>query len=169
MRASRFLLTICLGIIPAAKAQQPTWTHFAAAGAGPISVSGSQSTIYDSASDRLIVFGSFDITQPCCVLSNDTWVLVNATGPAPTWQKLTVSAPQGLPPARIAHSAVYDPSTNRMIIFGGGQPNGFAFNPLFYDVWVLTNANGSGGTAEWVQRFPSGGPPAARLGSWSIL
>ena len=69
-----------------------------------------------------------------------------------------------LPPARHAHSAVYDSATNRMIIFGGGQFNGSFFNPLFYDVWILTNANGTGGNPEWVPRMPGGGPPQAREG-----
>jgi hypothetical protein len=32
------------------------------------------------------------------------------------------------------------------------------------DVWVLTNANGAGGTPTWVPLAPAGGPPAAR---WS--
>lgn len=76
----------------------------------------------------------------------------------PTWEQLTPTAPAGLPPGRGAHSAVYDSVTNRMIIFGGGQSNGFHFNPLFKDVWVLTNSNGLGGEPEWVPRTPTGGP-----------
>src|SRR5207245_2423581 len=104
--------------------------------------------------------------SPCCVESQDTWVLKNATGSAgtPTWQRLTPNTPAGFPPGRGAHSAVYDPATNRMIIFGGGHFNGFHFSPLFKDVWVLTNANGLGGTPEWIPRTPSGGPPAPREG-----
>ena len=155
-----FLLVVSSGY-----AQQPTWTDFTAAGVGPMTGQGSQSTVYDPTTDRLIVFGDLDVT-PCCVVSNDTWVLINATGAAgtPTWQKLTVSAPSGLPAGRIAHSAVYDPSTNRMIIFGGGQPNGFDFNPLFNDGWILMNANGLGGMPEWVPRSPSGASPAGREG-----
>jgi len=145
----------------------PTWTRFTPIGTGPRGAGeGSQSAAYDAANDRLIVFGGFDVFSPCCVLSNDTWVLKNATGSGgtPTWQQLSPAAPQGLPAARTAHSAVYDPTTNRTLIFGGGQPNGFAFSPLFNDVWVLTNGNGLGGTPEWVPVTPSGGPPAPREG-----
>ena len=145
-------------------AQQPTWTHVSPSGTGPLGGGPiSQNTVYDTASDRLVVFGFSDPLR-CCNESNDTWVLINATGSSPTWQQLTPNAPAGLPQGRIAHSAVYDAATNRMIIFGGGRTNGFAFGPLFNDVWVLTHANGLGGTPEWVPRTPTGGPPAPREG-----
>src|SRR5207249_6247657 len=114
-----------------------------------------------------ISFSDCDPLGRCCGYeSHDTWVLRNATGSGgiPTWEQLIPDAPAGLPPGRIAHSAVYDPVTNRMVIFGGGQGNGFAFSPLFNDVWVLTHANGLGGTPEWVPRTPHGGPPVPREG-----
>jgi hypothetical protein len=78
--------------------------------------------------------------------------------------KLTPTAPAGLPQSRQAHSAVYDPATGRMIIFGGGRVAGGHFSPLLNDVWVLTHANGLGGTPEWIPLTPSGGPPAPREG-----
>lgn len=121
----------------------PTWTRRTPVGTGPRSGGGSQSTAYDAATDTLIVFGGSDPLSPCCVHSNDTWILKNASGVGgtPTWEKLQPNAPSGLPQARVAHSAVYDPATNRMIVFGGGQGDGFAFNPLFDDVWILYCAN----------------------------
>jgi len=51
-----------------------------------------------------------------------------------------------------------------MIVFGGGQFGGSIFNTLFNDVWVLTNANGVGGTPQWIPLSPAGGPPAPRAG-----
>jgi hypothetical protein len=165
VRVRSFL--VLLLIASSSYAQQATWTHFSPAGGGPLTTNGlgTSSTAYDAANDRVIIFGGSDLSR-CCNETNDTWLLVNAsgTGGTPTWQRLTPNAPAGLPQGRIAHSAVYDSATNRMIIFGGGRTNGFAFGPLFNDVWVLTNANGLGGTPEWVPRSPSGAPPAPREG-----
>lgn len=150
-----------------AVARAATWTHLTPAGPHgvPLGRAGSQSMAYDVATDRLIVFGgATDPPGACCSESQNTWVLSNATGigGTPTWTKLAVTGP--LPPGRRQHSVVYDPVQNRMIIFGGGQFNGSVFSPLFNDVWVLKNANGLGGQAEWLPVSPSGGPPAPREG-----
>jgi hypothetical protein len=100
----------------------------------------------------MIIFGG-KISGP---ISNDVWVLTNANGlgGVPAWIPL---APTGTPPeAREMHSAVYDQTSNRMIIFGGG---GFSFHN---DVWVLTNANGLGATPAWIQLSPTGTRPPGR-------
>lgn len=166
----RFLLAALLGINTACFAQQPSWTQFSPSGIAPTtSATGSATTGYDPVNDRLIVFGGSDPTQ-CCHETNNTWVLINASGAngTPTWQQLTPDAPDGLPPGRNGHTAIYDPGTNQLIIFGGGQTNGYAFSPLFNDVWILTNANGLGGTPQWIPRTPNGGPPAPREGHAAI-
>src|SRR5437879_5428382 len=82
----------------------------------------------------------------------------------PTWTQLQTTND---PPARFRHSAVYDPVTNRMIIFGGTTANdGGSF---LSDVWVLTNANGlNGNSSPWVQRTPIGGPPDGRSQNGAI-
>lgn len=81
----------------------------------------------------------------------------------PHW---TQRFPTGGPPTgrsnnagREYSTAVYDPVTNRLIVFGGA-----ICDPCTHlnDVWVLTNANGLGGTSEWQQLFPAGGPPDGR-------
>ena len=72
------------------------------------------------------------------VYLGDVWVLQNANGfgGAATWAKLTTTAsPQ--PPSAKASQAVYDPGTNRMIVFGGESVEGVS-----WATWVLTNANG---------------------------
>jgi RHS repeat-associated protein len=148
-----------------------SWSHLvpAAPGGFPVGSQGSQSTAYDAATDRLIVFGGFaDPLNSCCGESQDTWVLSNATGTAgtPTWMKLVPTGP--LPPGRRQHSAVYDPVTNRMIVFGGGQFNGTVFNPLLNDLWVLKHANGLGGTPQWLSLPVTGGPPAPRSGHGAV-
>ncbi len=161
------LLTL-LGLASTCFAQQPTWTLFTPSGVGPAGGGGSQSTAYDAATDRLIVFGGYNPTGSG--ETNDVWVLINAsgTGGLPTWQQVIPNAPAGLPATRQVHSAVYDPSTNRMIIFGGGRVGGGAFATLFQDTWVLTYANNIGGTPEWIPLMPTGGPPAPREGHAAV-
>ncbi len=65
----------------------------------------------------------------------------------------TLSAPT----ARSQHSAVYDSVNSRMIIFGGIP----GVNDL-NDVWVLSNANGLGGTPSWTQLTTTIRTPEAR-------
>ncbi|MGH9431815.1 MAG: kelch repeat-containing protein, partial [Terriglobia bacterium] len=54
--------------------------------------------------------------------------------------------------------AVYNPNLNVMIVFGGSDESGNRYN----DLWVLSDANGLGGTPAWTEIFPTGGPPTAR-------
>ena len=60
----------------------------------------------------------------------------------PTWSPLfpTANDPD-LSPFRATHSAVYDPSSNTMVVFGGFDPT---FTPQS-SVLVESNANGIGG------------------------
>src|ERR1035438_3917912 len=84
-------------------AGQPTpWSHFTLAGSGPSL--NSTPVVYDSASNRLMVFGGLGANSSCCV--SDTWALLSANGSGGTlqWQQL---APSGtLPPSRFGPSAV---------------------------------------------------------------
>ena len=146
-------------------AGQPTpWSHFTLAGSGPSL--NSTPVVYDSASNRLMVFGGLGANSSCCV--SDTWALLSANGSGGTsqWQQL---APSGtLPPSRFAHSAVYDQINNRMIIFGGGVSGCGVFCTLFNDVWVLSNASGVGGTPTWTQLAPTGAAPPGRAGHRAV-
>jgi hypothetical protein len=91
---------------------------------------------------------------------NDTRVLSSANGltSPSTWSTLLTAG--GSPGAREAHTATYDQANNRMIVFGGTHlittccP--YVIND-YNDVWVLSNANGLGGTPIWTQLLPSGG------------
>lgn len=97
--------------------------------------------VYDSASNRLVIHGG--CAANCSPALSDTWVLTNANGLGgqPAWIQLqTPSAPE----IRSLHTAVYDPGSKRMIVFGGGQ--GF-FSTDRNDVWVLKDANGIGAPA----------------------
>jgi len=115
------------------------------------------SAVYDAANNRMMIFGGATYlngqSNPSAYL-NDVWVLINANGQGgpPTWTELSPSGSP--PPVRYGQTAVYDPASNRLIIFGGGFGS-----QTFLDVWVLTNANGLGGTPAWMQLAPSGAPP----------
>jgi len=139
-----------------------TWTHLIPTGAAPSAREG-HAAVYDSASDRMIVFGGRSDAGPL----SDVWVLDHADGRGgrPQWTPL---APAGAAPAPRAHmSAVYDPATNRMTVFGGDDAN--PTSPArFGDVWVLTNANGLGGAPSWIRVAPPHPGPAARSGHSAI-
>jgi galactose oxidase-like protein len=116
-----------------------------------------QSAVYDSANNLMIAFAGglafFGTNQ------NDTRVLSSANGltSPSTWSTLLTAG--GPPGAREAHTATYDQANNRMTVFGGTHlittccP--YVIND-YNDVWVLSNANGFGGTPTWTQLLPPG-------------
>src|SRR5579862_5171692 len=133
-----------------------TWSQLSPSG-GPPAGQTALSAVYDSINNRMTVFGGLpNILQTA---TNAVWVLSNANGQggSPVWTNLVAEGAAGSPPARFGHTAVYDSASNSMTIFGGEGAS------LFNDTWVLTNANGFGGTSVWTQLAPSGGPPAARV------
>src|SRR5947209_951037 len=94
-----------------------------------------------------------------------SWFAVDCAS-GQTWTQL---APSGAPPSpRGFHgaSAVYDPSSNRMIVFGGRDSSQNNLN----DVWILTNANGMGGASAWINLLPANSPgaPASRSGHTAV-
>jgi hypothetical protein len=130
------------------------WSQLFPAGSSP-PVRRGHSAVYDPTSDRMIVFGG----DPVSCSDNkydDTWVLVNAAGirGTPTWMQLS---PTGdlTPSPRSDHAAIYDSGNNRMTIAGGYDDSSGNLS----DVWVLLNANGLGGSPQWEQLLPTGGPP----------
>jgi hypothetical protein len=135
----------------------PAWVLATPAGTTPAARM-NYAAAYDAASNSLIMFGGYD-----CVSSyfNDVWVLSHANNSGtPAWTKLS---PAGTPPAaRESSSAVYDPGTNSLIVFGG---DAFVHGSApFGDVWLLSHANGSGGTPAWTQLTPLNILLAARSG-----
>jgi RHS repeat-associated protein len=133
----------------------PSWNQTTPAVAGPVPRQ-EQSVIYAKSSNRLIIQGG---TNPGGALHlSDTWVLTNANGlggPS-SWIRLP-----DLPSYRQSHATVYDPGTNRMIIFGG-----FGGGDL-NDVWVLADADGIG-SPSWTQLTPAGTPPLSREGAAAV-
>jgi hypothetical protein len=142
------------------------WTSVVPNGAAgaPPSRHGS-SVAYDTTHNRLMIFGG--CLGGCLPVGNDVWVLTNANGlgGTPTWTQLS---PSGTAPAgRQAAAVTYDNANNRLIIFGG-QTGGASSGSTYSDVWVLTNANGLGGTPAWVQLAPSGGPPPGQYAPTAV-
>jgi len=119
-------------------------------------------SVYDSATDQMIVFGGTDLGS---INYNDVWVNLNVITSTctPTCElQWKFETPAGTPPsARSGHSAVYDSVNSRMTVFGGAQ--GFS-SPCANDVWVLENANGAGGMPSWNPLSPGGALPPARTG-----
>ena len=130
------------------------WNQVHAIGTPPAPRDG-HSAGYDPANNRMIVFGGAVGPTTC---ANDLWVLTNANGFGgnATWTQLTSSG--GPPNPRWEQGGVYDPGSNTLMIFGGDNCN----NVPFADVWVLSNANGLGGTPTWTQLSPAPGPAARR-------
>lgn len=119
---------------------------------------------YDPATNRMIIFGGNQGPDCCTIFHfNDVWVLTNANGMGGTPQWMQLSPAGALPSPRATASAVYVPATNRMILFGGTfGTSGQSPYTFFDEVWVLEGANGTGGTPQWVQLAPAGGPPPGR-------
>ena len=86
----------------------------------------------------------------------------------PIWTQLSpaqnTNGGSPAPAQRLLQSTAYDPTTNSMIAFGGATQD-FGNFGVYNDAWVLTHADGTGGTPAWVQLTPSGAPPAARYGA----
>lgn len=120
--------------------------------------------VYDPTNSRMMIFAGAQGVGTPAPCQNDMWVLqnANALGGTPTWVQLSASG--GPPTARYGHASVYDPSTNSMIVFGGSD----CASGLFNDVWVLSNANGLGGTPVWTQLSPGGSAPSGREASSAI-
>lgn len=134
----------------------PTWSQLAPAGVAP-SARENASSIYDSTNNVLTIYagdtGSTGLS--------DVWTLSNANGSGgtPVWTHL---APTGTAPsARTGQVSVYDSKDNRMITYGG--INSLTGTGFLGDTWVLTFANGIGGTPAWILVKVTGTAPTLRL------
>lgn len=129
----------------------PAWTQLTPPAPVP-SKRGSHSGVYDAAHQRFIIYGGGDACGPGL---NDTWVLSGQFNGTPVWTQL---APAGPLPAPDYANAVYDAASNRLILW----------NVLKSEAWVLTNANGLGGTPVWTKLAPSGSFPPTLYGAATV-
>jgi hypothetical protein len=142
-------------VLEQANTQSPNWVSVSPTGTAP-AIRTLQASAYDSGTNTLIIFGGYDCNS---TYYNDVWILndANAQVGQPSWTRLSPTGTK--PSARESSSAVYDPTSNSLIVYGGdsgGEPLG--------DIWILSNANGSGGTPAWSQLSPSNSGPVARSG-----
>lgn len=130
-------------------------------------------TIYDSVSNRMILYAGANYQENyCCGFPSgnmyntydDLWILTNANGLGGTPAWLLQTPPGAVPPSRMGHSAVYDPTQNRMIVFGGTSIIDFTEQTYtrLGDLWELNNANGLTGTPTWNQLSQIGTLPGPR-------
>lgn len=136
----------------------PRWIELHPDGALPAVRSG-HTAVYDKKSNRMILYGGLSAVPS--VYYSDVWIVENANGLGgrPRWRRVSVRGSG--PGDRHAHAAAYDPSSNRMIVYGGFTVPNWAL-PAGNQVWILTNANGLGGESEWFELPISGTPPDAR-------
>jgi RHS repeat-associated protein len=139
----------------------PAWVQLAPTGTPPETREQVQ-TFFDPKSNRLIVFGGVSGQAAGLTFLSDLWALTNAngTGGTPQWIKLTPSGP--LPPAVRDGSLVYNSDSNQAILYEGDTDT--SPNILSNEAWLLSNANGVGGTPQWSKLQPLGGPPPPRDG-----
>ena len=133
----------------------PTWSQLTPGGEPPLPRFG-HTAIYDGTRDRMVIFSGRTETFGTN-LPSDVWALPLADGAA--WERITISGPS--PPSRMNGSAIYQTSSDRMIVFGGVQGLD-SFADKLGDTWALS----FGSTPTWVQLTPEGGPhPSASHGA----
>jgi N-acetylneuraminic acid mutarotase len=120
-----------------------TWTQLEPAGAIPAARFG-HSMAYDPSTHKVILFGG----ASSAARFNDTWAYDPS---ANTWTELDPAG--ALPSARGGHSMAYDPTSERLIMFGGGVSE----TELFNDTWAYDPVANS-----WTELKPSGTVPPPR-------
>ena len=122
-----------------------TWTwHYLLPSLGGPGLRYQSTMVYDSTRQRVLLFGG-SIQSSGEGTLGDVWSL--SMGPGSTWQLLSTAG--GPVPARANHVAIYDPSGDRMIIYGGRTPAG-----TLNDTWQLTLS----GTPTWSRFNPTDAP-----------
>lgn len=156
---TRFLTDILLpfAALAVSPATAQTWSQLAASGSPPNS-SAFNSTNYDPANNLLMTFIPEGGGTP-----SQVWTLTNANGlgGTPTWAQLQPSGTVG--GNNGGGSAVYDAAANQLIVYGGCTGN---CSPVLDSVYVLSNANGIGGTPAWSQSLPTSS--IARTGQTAV-
>ena len=130
------------------------WREITDAGLGPAGRNRHMST-YDSKRHQMVLFGGRYRagTSGNYTLYNDLWALDLENE---TWVEIPTN---GIgPSARVNGSLIYDPTGDRLLLFGGNQePSGMAYDAL-NDLWEFDLA-----TNTWKVLQATGAAPSARL------
>lgn len=121
-----------------------SWTQLLTTGTPP-SPRASATAVLDEANYRMVLFGG----EAGSGGMNTVWTLDLATL---DWSQLFPSGT--LPAPRFGHSAIYDATEQRMIVFGGQHSS------IYSDVWSLSL---SPGTETWHQLTTTGTQPGERV------
>lgn len=120
------------------------WTQLFPTG-GPPAARRGHTAVYDPSRHRMVIYGGSSGRGLSFFTMGDLWALDLSGSPA--WTQL----PSGS--VRDAHTAIYDPVRDRMLVFGGER----SFNDATNQVFAFDFAGGS-----WSELTPSGTPPAPR-------
>jgi PKD repeat protein len=131
----------CSVLAPAVGPTAYAWNNITAAVGPAPSPRGQLMMTYDVSDGYVLLYGGYN----GFVISSDTWSFANGT-----WTNLTAST-TGRPPPTVLGSLAYDPSTGKVILFGGENFTGSISETWSYHAGVWTNLTGSAGT-----------PPSAR-------
>jgi Galactose oxidase, central domain len=124
----------------------PAWTEL---NARPLTRHG-HSAIYDPVRDGMVVFGGLSGAGRL----NDSWTFTLSNPPG--WGAVD---PIGTPPiTREAHTAIYDPPGDRMVVFGGYRSDNLG------DVWTLSLSD----AMAWEAAIPGGVTVDGRYGHTAI-
>jgi N-acetylneuraminic acid mutarotase len=121
-----------------------TWTELEPDGDSP-SARGGHCMVFDPVTGKIILFGGWDGMSGLDL--NDTWAYDPA---ANTWDELNPVGSR--PPARSYHSMAYDPTSGKVILFGGGT-----LEDDYADTWAYDPVANT-----WTKLDPAGGVPPAR-------
>lgn len=117
--------------------------------------------VYNSQSGDVTLFGGMGIVNGTCQATNAASTVFLDNPDVALVENSIPEGTSGAPPPRSLHSAVYDSTGNRMLIFGGLDSSGNYLN----DVWSL----GGLGPTPWTALTPTGGPPAPRAGQAAVF
>jgi hypothetical protein len=133
--------------------EAPAWSLLAPSGVPPVARR-QHSAIYDPVNDGMLIFGGWGPGWP--PERGDTWEL-SLSGP-PSWHELAGAQPA----ARYGHTAIYDPTRSRMVVYGGAPYEGgtYADSPI----WSLSLSP----TPTWTALAPAGPSPGPRYGHAAV-
>lgn len=124
-----------------------TWAVLPTTGTDIPAARSAHAAVFDPQFNRMIIYGGRDVDQ---TVLNDTYVLDLSVAPA-QWSKASLAYDA---PARWQATAVFDPTRNRMVIFGGVKAN----NEPTAELWYLNLSAANLSNLRWTQIFPDSTP-----------